>query len=396
MNRLTVVVSLLTSIVHAYPPHYRHIHTRRADSAWNGQVSPGSDTTQLDKVPFTPYWVPYGSSSVDDTDLAQISYSPATAWTIKAGADYIGGTAHVSHETGAEATFTFRGVSVEWYGTTSEEGGIAEVSLNGESITAVSLQSSGRARTQQMLFRRDGLAPNKDHVLKIVNFSKASAQAKTVEIDAFVIQQKSGGKRRSLRLRNLPHRMEKRKRIPMSVALQRRLKTPSDSGWSGTTRLAETGNSGINAMQFAVISDTHALMVDKVEHNLLSVNGHPAWAAMYNFSPSSSGSERARGLDIASNSFCAGGSWLGNGTLINVGGNPVTKDHTGSADFGDVNGLQAIRMMQPCEGDDCQLYEEPERIRMATARWYASVARLSDGSALIMGGSTKGGWINNA
>jgi hypothetical protein len=33
---------------------------------------------------------------------------------------------------------------------------------------------------------------------------------------------------------------------------------------------------------------------------------------------------------------------------------------------------------------------------MASPRWYNTVLRLDDGSAMIMGGSTRGGWINNA
>ncbi|OBZ69282.1 Galactose oxidase [Grifola frondosa] len=102
---------------------------------------------------------------------------------------------------------------------------------------------------------------------------------------------------------------------------------------------------------------------------------------------------------MRSNSFCAGGTFLGNGTLINVGGNPVVEDHTAAADFGDLDGLQAIRMLEPCDSedvDDCDMYEDHARIRMASPRWYSTVLRISDGSAMIIGGSTKGGWINNA
>lgn len=391
---LAFTIGVLTDIVKAYPPSYHtHIYTRRADSAWNGQITPGSDTTQTKKIAFTPYWVPFGSSSIDDTDLLHVSYTPPELWSVDAESSYVGGTAHVAVDKGAEASIKFRGVSVEWYGTTSPDGGTAEVFLDGESVTAVSLRYGDRRQTQQMLFRRDGLSGDRQHTLKIINISEDS-KASRIDIDAFVVQRIAGGKKRASSPSMAPQRMERRKRVPMSARLEPRLKTSATSGWSGTTRLAETGNSGINAMQFAVVSNTRALLVDKVEHNLLTVNGHPAWAAIYDFS-SSPASGKARPLDISSNSFCAGGTWLSNGTLINVGGNPVTKDHTGSADFGDVNGLQAIRMLQPCEGEDCVLYEEPERIRMATARWYASVARLSDGSAFIMGGSTRGGWINN-
>src|ERR1700683_1913815 len=42
------------------------------------------------------------------------------------------------------------------------------------------------------------------------------------------------------------------------------------------------------------------------------------------------------------------------------------------------------------------MYETHARIRLASPRWYNTVIRISDGSAMIIGGSKKGGWINNA
>ena len=147
-------------------------------------------------------------------------------------------------------------------------------------------------------------------------------------------------------------------------------------------------------MQLAVISESHALVVDKVEHNPLSIDGHPAWAALYNLKTHS-----VTPLAMESNSFCAGGTFLSNGTLVNVGGNPVVEDHTSAADFGDLDGLQAVRIFEPCDYEhvsSCTIYENHDRIRMASPRWYTTVLRISDGSAMIIGGSRKGGWINNA
>jgi hypothetical protein len=143
-------------------------------------------------------------------------------------------------------------------------------------------------------------------------------------------------------------------------------------------------------MQLAIVSDTHAILIDKVEHNLLDINGHPAWAALYDLL-----TDEVRPLAMRSNSFCAGGTWLSNGTLLNIGGNPVVESKTGSADFGDLDGLQAIRMFNPCDGGDCDILEFPDRIRLTTPRWYSSATRLEDGSVMIIGGSLKGGWMNN-
>lgn len=57
-------------------------------------------------------------------------------------------------------------------------------------------------------------------------------------------------------------------------------------------------------------------IVDKVENNAVQVKGHPAWASEYK--PSNN---NMRPMDIITNSFCAGGSSLGNGTWVNLGGN---------------------------------------------------------------------------
>lgn len=175
-----------------------------------------------------------------------------------------------------------------------------------------------------------------------------------------------------------------------STSLGPRDVDPVGSRWT----LKQLGSTGVAAMQLVVISETHALVIDKVEHNPLTLSGRPAWAALYDL-----GSHAVRPLRMYSNSFCAGGTFLGNGTLINVGGNPVVESKTNAADFGDVDGMQAIRIFEPCNLDTasgCRIYENQKRIRLASPRWYNTVVRLDDGSALIVGGSKKGGWINNA
>jgi hypothetical protein len=59
---------------------------------------------------------------------------------------------------------------------------------------------------------------------------------------------------------------------------------------------------------------------------------------------------------------------------------------------GNTNGIQGIRMYTPCaSGTSCDLFESPSRVRLTSARWYPSVARLDDGSIIIFSGSTVGG-----
>lgn len=357
------------------------VHAKNDHSAaWNGQTTEGSDTTQANSVPFTPFWVPYGSKLVDDTD-DDISWLGGTGdWTKHVSNDYINGTIHTGTQAGASFIYKFKGSGIEWYGCKSPYHGKAAVWIDGKWQERINLYSEN-TYCQQIIWKHDDLDYGL-HTIKVtvLGTQDKRANGRRIDVDALVIDETAPQRSR-----------ERRYNINKII---KRLKQPStnENLWTvGQTRLAQTGELGVSAMQISVVDDSHMIIIDKVEHNTLTVNGHPAWGSIYNFN---TGKERP--LDLQSNSFCAGGSWLSNGTLINVGGNPVTSDHTGSADFGDVNGLQAIRMFNPCpDSEDCGIYEDPKRIRMAGARWYSSVARLPDGSVFIMGGAIKGGWINN-
>ncbi|GAA5826301.1 hypothetical protein JCM5353_003783 [Sporobolomyces roseus] len=150
-------------------------------------------------------------------------------------------------------------------------------------------------------------------------------------------------------------------------------------GWNGITSLKKAGLSGVAAMQVSVVDDDHILIYDKAEDNKLQIHGHSAWGAIYEIS-----TRKIRPLDLNTNSFCAGGGWLSNGTLVSVGGNPQqTQMNTAAGD-----GLAALRLFTPCSNNKCDVGEWPERVRLTSPRWYASTSRLTDGSIIIVGGST--------
>jgi hypothetical protein len=115
-------------------------------------------------------------------------------------------------------------------------------------------------------------------------------------------------------------------------------------------------------------------VIDKTENNPARVNGHPAWAVSYDIE-----TNNFRAQDIVSNTFCAGGTALGNGSYLNVGGNAaVTALGVGVAPGGpnsygsvesrhaledprflpvgprrNIDGGKAIRMITPCDDDSC-------------------------------------------
>ena len=247
---------------------------------------------------------------------------------------------------------------------------------------------------RQRLFGIDHL-PFGTHHFTILNTGKKRQKSggTFIDVDAFVVNPATSTsvapeKRGLLSALLSPHRQQGQTNIQQPT---HNASAQAAGGWS----LSAGGETGVHAMQFSVISATHAIVIDKVEHNPLTIHGHPAWGALYDLR-----TNKARPLDMRSNSFCAGGSFLSNGSFINVGGNPVVVDNTGAADFGDLNGLQAIRLFHPdlCDanGKGCDILEAPHTLRLASPRWYNTVMRLDDGSAMIIGGSLRGGWMNNA
>ena len=156
--------------------------------------------------------------------------------------------------------------------------------------------------------------------------------------------------------------------------------------------LIQPGTSGVAAMQLVIVSETQAVIVDRVENNPLQYNRKPAWAALYGLE-----THVARALGIITNSFCAGGGFLGNGTLADIGGSVPSGDPADP-----ISGWQGMRLFNPSSCPDsavsgkCSFYESPERIRLAIPRWYPGAVKLDDGSIMALGGSKFGDYINNA
>lgn len=84
--------------------------------------------------------------------------------------------------------------------------------------------------------------------------------------------------------------------------------------------LRRCGKRGQADCQMFYGTGTKVYVLDKVENNPVTVNGktgtHPAWAVEYDYV-----SNTYRAMDVQSNTFCAGGGVLGNGTFVAFGGN---------------------------------------------------------------------------
>jgi len=162
--------------------------------------------------------------------------------------------------------------------------------------------------------------------------------------------------------------------------------------WTGKSVLKTNKlKSQVSAMQITVTGLNSVLIIDKAENNPLQIkaNGkypkHPGWVQWLNLKTG-----KSIPLDAQTNSFCAGGSWLSNGTMVNIGGNPAVS----KASYYDGNGIMGVRIFDNCNDNGCTIKEWPNTVRLAGSRWYPGVVRITDGSVLIMGGMTEGGFNN--
>ncbi|KAJ7575631.1 glyoxal oxidase N-terminus-domain-containing protein [Mycena floridula] len=149
-----------------------------------------------------------------------------------------------------------------------------------------------------------------------------------------------------------------------------------DSGW----HFVQNGTTGILALEAMVISPTQAILFDRAANNPLMINNHSAWGALWDFTTNT-----ASPLDVVSNSFCASGSFLSNGTMVSVGGMAVENPDIDP----DQDGYMALRIFEPCtdpSGASCTLYEDPKTLHLAAPRWYPSTLRIFDGSLMVVGG----------
>ncbi|CAE6489177.1 unnamed protein product [Rhizoctonia solani] len=168
---------------------------------------------------------------------------------------------------------------------------------------------------------------------------------------------------------------------------------PAKSGEPNTFEVV--GNSGVSAQQLFLGMPNHVYIVDKTEKNPVEIAGHPAWATLYDVDGNT-----ARPMDIVTNSFCAGGSVLGNGTWLNVGGNQAVgpgglKAEDASGPYQSLDGGLAMRLITPNADGSAEWLDDPA-LYLTTRRWYPTLETLSDGTMIIIGGNMYGGFVNGA
>ncbi|KXN90857.1 Galactose oxidase [Leucoagaricus sp. SymC.cos] len=153
------------------------------------------------------------------------------------------------------------------------------------------------------------------------------------------------------------------------------------------------GDSLVSGQQIFLGTSDKVFFVDKVENNPTQIHGHPAWASVWGLEANTQ-----RPMDAITNSFCAGGNVLGNGTWLNVGGNQAVTyggdaapSQTGGGPYDDPDGRNSI--LDPCDDGKCDWALSPHQ---SGQRWYPTLETLEDGTIIILGGCRWGGYVNDA
>ncbi|KAF9062726.1 copper radical oxidase [Rhodocollybia butyracea] len=151
----------------------------------------------------------------------------------------------------------------------------------------------------------------------------------------------------------------------------------------GEWTFVQNGTTGITALEVILVSPTLILMMDRVTGDPLQIDGHQAWVELWDLETNT-----GFPLNAVTDTFCASGAILSNGTMVSLGGQSP-EIPVGEYTAPDGDGRMGIRIFEPCaspSGDNCTLFEDPATLHLAVKRWYPSSLRIFDGSLMIIGG----------
>lgn len=163
----------------------------------------------------------------------------------------------------------------------------------------------------------------------------------------------------------------------------------------------QAGSTLVSAMMMFLGNEEKVYILDKSEGNAAQINGHPAWGAVWDIN-----SRQATVMEVVTNTFCASGMHLPNGSWATFGGNDAVgvggASPSGDYDsaYGDYDGRKSIRILNPCTDADnfsstqCQWFDNPAVLSMQEDRWYSGAEALADGTIVLIGGFVSGGYVN--
>ncbi|KXN91798.1 hypothetical protein AN958_11948 [Leucoagaricus sp. SymC.cos] len=141
----------------------------------------------------------------------------------------------------------------------------------------------------------------------------------------------------------------------------------------------QNGTSDIIALEPIIISNTLAISFDRAANDPLQLKNYSSWGALWSMETNT-----ATPLNLVSDTFCASGGFLSNGTMVSVDGR--LPNETGVYDR-----RMGLRIFEPCDDptdSTCHILEDLENLHLPVVetRWYPSSARIFDGSLVSVDG----------
>ena len=135
-----------------------------------------------------PFTLTTSSLAITDDSSSSITYSGSwygSTWQ-GFGSDYFDSTQHFGNAVGDSATFSFTGSTIEWIGSTNNNHGYADVSIDGGAPTVVNGYSPDWTK-QVTLFKRTDLSPG-GHTIKITITGQHDPRSGGTyqDVDAFI------------------------------------------------------------------------------------------------------------------------------------------------------------------------------------------------------------------
>ena len=96
--------------------------------------------------------------------------------------------------------------------------------------------------------------------------------------------------------------------LSSSLSLLAAAASAAAAGWE----FIDVGDSGVIALEMMIVSPTLAIFFDRASNDPLMINGHAAWGALWNLK-----TNKASALNLVTDTFCASGAFLSNGTMVN-------------------------------------------------------------------------------
>ncbi|KAH6906811.1 copper radical oxidase variant A [Coprinopsis sp. MPI-PUGE-AT-0042] len=155
--------------------------------------------------------------------------------------------------------------------------------------------------------------------------------------------------------------------------------------WQPTWRFRRWWSHRCSAMMMFVGNEEKVYIMDKAEDNAVRINNHPAWASTAWQHSGISIQDNQSPMDVPSNVFCASGMHFPNGSFATFGGNAAVGR-------GGKDGDQAAPDGSGPLWD--QEYQDFDGRKPSGDDFNSVQFHLADGTIVMIGGFTAGGYIN--